>query len=181
MFKEFSKGFFKLFTTQRVIILVVFIVLAYFLMTYSSAKGSVMDGYDTGMSQSSFAQSMPQMPTSTPTMTQPIIAPTVSSSPSSTGGYMSRDTGAPSDLLPTDANSKFSDFNILNKSNMVMPDMLDAGYLIGLDTVGQSLRNANLQERSDPVIAKSTVGPWNNSTIEPDLGRVPLELGYGVR
>jgi hypothetical protein len=62
-----------------------------------------------------------------------------------------------------------------------MPDLLDAGYLIGLDTIGQTLRNANLQERSDPIIPKTNVGPWNNSTIEPDFGRVPLELGAGLQ
>jgi len=39
------------------------------------------------------------------------------------------------------------------------------------------MRNANLQLRSDPVIAKKDVGPWMTSTIEPDLARTPLELG----
>jgi hypothetical protein len=31
------------------------------------------------------------------------------------------------------------------------------------------------------VIPKAEVGPWNKSTIEPDLGRVPLELGVGSK
>ena len=57
------------------------------------------------------------------------------------------------------------------------PDLLQAGYHIGLDTVGQTLRNANLQLRSDPVISKKDIGPWMNSTIEPDVARTPLELG----
>jgi hypothetical protein len=59
------------------------------------------------------------------------------------------------------------------------PDLLQAGYHIGLDTIGQTLRNANYQLRSDPVIQKQDIGPWSQSTIEPDLGRVPLEIGYG--
>jgi len=42
------------------------------------------------------------------------------------------------------------------------------------------MKNANLQLRSDPTIAKQNVGPWNNSTYEPDLARVPLELGCGA-
>jgi hypothetical protein len=70
---------------------------------------------------------------------------------------------------------------MLNQGNIAMPDLLDAGYLIGLDTIGQTLRNANYQERSDPIIPKVDVGPWNNSTIDPDLGRVPLEIGFGLR
>ena len=177
MSKDLTKGFFKLFTTKNIVILVVIFVLAFILLQYSKSKKSILDGYDGGMALPSVTQPIQQMASSmTPSMSQPII-PTSSA----TGGYMARDTGAPSDLLPTDNNSKFNDFNMLTKSNVVMPDLLDAGYLIGLDTIGQSLRNANLQERSDPVIPKTAVGPWNNSTIEPDLGRVPLELGCGIR
>jgi hypothetical protein len=67
----------------------------------------------------------------------------------------------------------------MNQGNVAMPDLLQAGYHIGLDTIGQTLRNANLQLRSDPIINKAAVGPWNQSTIEPDLARVPLEVGQG--
>jgi len=88
-------------------------------------------------------------------------------------------TANPADLLPNDQNSQWSALNpnTMNKGDVLMPDLLQAGYHIGLDTIGQTLRNANLQLRSDPVIPRSQVGPWNQSTIEPDLGRVPLELG----
>jgi len=186
MFKEFSKGFFKFFTTQRVILLVIFLVLAYILYIYSNSKGSAMDGYSTGSYQPSVVQASAAPALST-TATAPNSAAATAGpqmgmiGSSTTGGYTARDTGSPSDLLPQDKNSQFSDFNMLNKGNVVMPDLLDAGYLIGLDTIGQTLRNANYQERSDPIIPKASVGPWNNSTIEPDLGRVPLELGCGVR
>ena len=47
---------------------------------------------------------------------------------------------------------------------------------IGYDTVGQTMKNPNLQLRSDPIITKSDVGPWNQSTVEPDLIRLPLEV-----
>jgi hypothetical protein len=69
----------------------------------------------------------------------------------------------------------------MNQGSVAMPDLLQAGYHIGLDTIGQTLRNANLQLRSDPIIQKQDIGPWNQSTIEPDLARVPLEVGYGAR
>jgi hypothetical protein len=65
----------------------------------------------------------------------------------------------------------------MNQGDILMPDLLQAGYHIGLDTIGQTLRNPNLQLRSDPIITKADVGPWNHSTIEPDYARVPLELG----
>ena len=51
----------------------------------------------------------------------------------------------------------------------------------GIDTVGGTLRNSNLQLRSEPPNPKAQVSPWSNSTIEPDLMRVPLELGCGAQ
>ena len=57
--------------------------------------------------------------------------------------------------------------------------MLKAGHHIGIDTIGQSLRNSNLQVRSEPANPQMNVGPWNQTTIQPDLMRVPLELGCG--
>ena len=58
-------------------------------------------------------------------------------------------------------------------------NFLEAGFHMGIDTVGQSLRNANLQLRSEPPNPQGNVGPWQNSTIQPDLMRVPLEIGCG--
>ena len=45
-----------------------------------------------------------------------------------------------------------------------------------MNTVGQSLRNANLQIRSEPANPVSNVSPWLNTTISPDLERRPLEI-----
>jgi hypothetical protein len=90
-------------------------------------------------------------------------------------------TTNPSDLLPQDQNSQWAALNPVSQGNIAAPDLLQAGYHIGLDTIGQTLKNANLQERSDPIIPKSNIGPWNQSTIEPDLGRVPLEVGASAR
>jgi hypothetical protein len=93
----------------------------------------------------------------------------------------SPDVNDPSDLLPADQNTQWASLNPVNSGNIAMPDLLQAGYHIGLDTIGQSLRNANLQLRSDPIIPKTNVGPWMQSTIEPDFGRVPLEIGSAAR
>ena len=87
----------------------------------------------------------------------------------------------PADLLPSDANSQWGGLNPINGVNIQTPDLLQAGYHIGLDTIGQTLKNANLQLRSDPLIEKRDVGPWNMSTYEPDYGRVPLEIGAGSK
>ena len=85
----------------------------------------------------------------------------------------------PADLLPKDNNSQWAQLNPAGKGDLANINLLKAGYHIGIDTVGQSLRNANLQIRSEPPNPQVNVGPWNLSTIEPDFMRPPLELGQG--
>jgi len=128
-----------------------------------------MDGMETGKA----APVTPEKP----------VDPTVVSAPQSSTapGYALQPVANPADLLPVDQNSQWSALNpnTMKKGDVMMPDLLQAGYHIGLDTIGQTLRNANQQLRSDPIIPVQQVGPWNQSTIEPDLGRVPLEIGQG--
>lgn len=82
----------------------------------------------------------------------------------------------PKELLPTDNNNEWS--NIMPSEDLKNVGMLNAGHHVGINTVGSSLRNANLQIRSEPVIPQTkNVGPWNNTTIEPDNLRRPLEIG----
>ena len=85
----------------------------------------------------------------------------------------------PSDLLPKDINSDWSNVNPAN-ADLKNINLLSAGQLIGINTVGSSLRNPSLQERSEPIIPKTNIGPWNNSTIDADTLRRPLEIGTGA-
>jgi len=85
----------------------------------------------------------------------------------------------PSELLPKDTNSQWAQLNPSGKGELANVNLLKAGYHIGIDTVGQTLRNANLQIRSEPPNPQLYVGPFNQSTIEPDFMRVPLNLGSG--
>lgn len=85
-----------------------------------------------------------------------------------------------SDLLPTGQASAIQEFNIAKPiGEGIMQDInsLKAGYHIGIDTVGQTLRNANRQVRSEPPNPQVPVSPFMNSTIAPDLMRKPLEIG----
>ena len=102
--------------------------------------------------------------------------------PGAENGYSSQHINQASDLLPTDKNSQWASLNPITNEHggANVPDLLQAGYHIGLDTIGQTLKNANLQLRSDPYIPKTMVGPWNQSTFEPDIMRVPLEVGAGI-
>ena len=85
----------------------------------------------------------------------------------------------PSELLPKDNNNQWAQLNPQGKGDLANINLLKAGYHIGIDTIGQSLRNANLQIRSEPPNPQLSVGPWNLSTISPDFLRPPLEIGAG--
>lgn len=84
----------------------------------------------------------------------------------------------PSELLPRQDN-EYGNMNENGSGDLQNVNLLRAGYHAGIDTVGSTLRNSNLQLRSEPPNPTSKVSPWMNSTIEPDLMRVPLEIGCG--
>jgi len=70
----------------------------------------------------------------------------------------------------------FSPDSILSNQNF-----LDPRQQIGFpETIGGNLRNANLQERSEPPNPRSPVSIWNVSTIPPDLMRPGFEIGARV-
>jgi hypothetical protein len=163
------KGLQKVFTKDRVMILGVFILLAMFLLYYSTGKTTVMDTMDVGMHNNMDSDSI---------IHENIAKSTeAASSCQSNSGYAVQEVANPSELLPKDVNSQWASLNPSSQNSPQTPDLLQAGYHIGLDTVGQTMKNPNLQLRSDPVINKADVGPWNNSTVEPDLLRQPLEVG----
>jgi len=54
----------------------------------------------------------------------------------------------PKNLLPRDSNNTFSKMNPMGAGDVANVSLLRAGYHVGINTVGQSLRNANLQLRS---------------------------------
>ena len=86
----------------------------------------------------------------------------------------------PDDLLPQDKKDKVNDFNKeypVSEGILKGVNFLEAGYQVGVNTVGQSLRNANQQLRSEPPNPQVNVSPWQNTTIGPDLARRPLEAG----
>jgi hypothetical protein len=85
----------------------------------------------------------------------------------------------PADLLPRDANSQWGSLNPAGNGDLTNQNLLSAAFLAGIDTVGNTMKNPNLQVRSEPPNPQLNVGPWNNSTFAPDLMRVPLEIGVG--
>ena len=92
-------------------------------------------------------------------------------------GCYPRDQLTPSELLPKDMNSVWSEQNPMGPGSLKGKNFLSAGALIGVNTVGQSMRNANLQVRSEPPNPQVAVSIFNQSTISPDISHRPLEIG----
>jgi multidrug efflux pump subunit AcrB len=190
-------GLEKFFTKDRIMIFVVFGILVVFLMWYSGNKSTFMDnmdtpyapvsGYETSSTPSNYEQEdFSIIPSETKEKKYPSVSSVATSSgtgvvqPAANNGYSSQYINNSEDLLPKDDNNEWESLNPITNSQggANVPDLLQAGYHIGLDTIGQTMKNANLQLRSDPIIPKTVVGPWNQSTLEPDVMRVPLEVGY---
>ena len=91
-----------------------------------------------------------------------------------------KDQLAPEDLLPSDPNSTWAQVNPAGQGEVGAQNFLTAGYHVGVNTVGQTLRNANQSLRSDPPNPQVKVSPWNQTTIEPDTNRRGLEIGGDI-
>lgn len=87
---------------------------------------------------------------------------------------------SPEDLLPKTSDVKAFEAQFpQGQGDVTDKNFLVAGYNIGINTVSSSLKNANLQLRSDPYIPRQDTGPWNQSTIlSSDLSnRQSLQIG----
>jgi hypothetical protein len=91
-------------------------------------------------------------------------------------GCYPRDQLTPAELLPKDGNSVWAQQNPMGTGSLKGKNFLSAGALIGVNTVGQTLRNANLQLRSEPPNPQVPVSVFYNSTIQPDTNRRDLEI-----
>jgi hypothetical protein len=184
MLKEFSQGFNKFINRKELVIAVVALVVGVALLSYSNTKTFSMDGLEDGSSAGYPSSSLDSGSYSAKTnsLAQPSVLETsaqhVVAAPEHVpmaNDYSMRPVNNVSDLLPGDSNAEWAKLNPgLNAG--ATPDLLSAGTIIGINRA--PLRNSNLQYRSDPVIPKQDIGPWNQSTIDQDISRIPLEIGY---
>lgn len=173
------------------------LILAYALKEFSHRKGSSFEGVEGSMFKQYVDKAEYEVGISSPPTQAPGASAPRPAGPEGTNEVPSNITGInssthglppscsakqvvdPSELLPK--NTEWS--NLAPQSggdgNLQNVNLLKAGHHAGINTVGNSLRNANLQLRSEPPNPQSSVSPWLNTTIEPDLMRVPLELGCG--
>lgn len=81
------------------------------------------------------------------------------------------------DLLPHNDMAHWADIYPNGVGQLQNKNFVHSGHHTGINTVGQSLKNPNLQLRSEPPNSQAVVSPWLNSSFGPDLLRRPLELG----
>lgn len=179
--------FLKNLSTNHFLGLLAAVVLGYVLYTYSLNKGSSKDSMKDSAASNSSLPPVPTLSQQVPTGSsgvEPSVAfgqmdnyatvNGVETTNNYSGKGVAKDVMDPAELLPRDENSEWAKLNPVGKSELMNVSLLKAGWNHGINTVGQSMKNANLQLRADPSIPQASVGPWNNSTIEPDINRRPL-------
>ena len=178
--------------SHHLIALVGLVIVVFGIMQYTQRKSDISDGFGNNRKRYDSAATGAAADVNTAYVAQPAnpagqneeyakVSGINTSSyglPPSCNGGGSQMTD-PADLLPRDVNSQWAQLNPAGGADFKNVNLLKAGYHIGIDTIGSSLRNANLQERSEPPNPTTSVSPWLNSTIEPDLMRTPLEIGCG--
>jgi len=175
--------------THHILLLAGTVIIVLYLSNYSSRLGSLFSGMDNqhhnqddNMDQEMAPEVLNEVKAAMPNG--------MNSGPGSatgiqniTGGGASncanKASANPSDLLPKDNNNQWGDLNPSGSDELSNVNLLKAGFHAGIDTIGGSLRNANLQVRSEPPNPRSNTGPWNGSTIEPDTMRRGFEIGCG--
>lgn len=90
-------------------------------------------------------------------------------------GCYAREQINPAELLPKES-GVWAEQNPSGPGSLKGKNFLSAGALIGINTIGQSLKNASWDLRSEPANPQVAVSIFNNSTYQPDLMRRPLEI-----
>lgn len=162
-YSDMFKGLQKNLKSHHAIALLGFLILILAVSQFSDRKHHEVTRATNIETFAPIAESTVVHPTShtnpTTTPTQQVNTPQVNTK---TQQVHTKDTAKATDLMPSGGSSQ--------------PDFLSAGHHIGINTIGSSLRNANLQIRSECPNPQNIVCPWNQSTIGPDLTRRPLDV-----
>ena len=177
---DLVKSFEKFLKSHGLVIIVALIVLFIGFNFYSNNKSSLLSGFtplEGTKNQQQNSNSTSSVQASSGNSVGAPISGINTPNPSSSGNCTTKQISNPADLLPKDTNSEWAQLNPNGVGDLANVSLLSSGHHIGINTVGTSLRNANLQVRSEPIIPKASVGPWLNSTIEPNCDRPKLEIG----
>jgi hypothetical protein len=172
----------KSFKNQQILGIVGLAVLLFGLYRYSQNKNLFKVGYNNQQPLNT-AKKSSESSSVTPSSNSNTYAPyngaatSVIPTSSTKANELNKPIANPSDLLPDDSNSAWSSLNPV--SDLKNVNLLNPSQMVGINTQGSSLRNANLQLRSEPPNPRMNTNncPWNISTIEGDNMRKTLEIG----
>jgi hypothetical protein len=157
---------------------IIVLLVIYFIKNYSSKAQEMLENVDPSVKDGS----MPLVD-SQPVVDESQVSPLYSSgsdncSPLSTVDYQAGAAITPEDLLPkSNMAADFENQFPVGAGDLTSKNFLTAGFNTGINTVSSSLRNANLQLRSDPYIPPKEITPFNQTTMTPDLNRKSFEIG----
>ena len=144
-------------------------VVGYMIYHYSSNKGLVLDAMsnESNKPEEKHAEEASSVAPAAPAGENSDFASAGGMQTTSQGMPSScakKETAKPEELLPVQGQgNEFSTLNPNGSGDLQSVNLLKAGHHIGINTVGQSLRNANLQVRSEPANPQQKVSPWGNS------------------
>lgn len=170
--------------SERTLILLSILVISVLLIQYSSIKGKIVSYMSNPRqlaSNNNSTNNSTNNKSTNSTVPTPAMPAGLNELPSSPNNSQNIISNAPNNLksnpidpqalLPKDNNNEWAKLNPSTNTQ----NLLNAGHHAGIDTKGASLRNANLQIRSDPPCPRNNVSPWLQSTIDPDMTRKALQ------
>jgi hypothetical protein len=172
--KKFTKGF----RVDYILGIIALVFLGFVLFKYSEEKNifqSPMTPGPLNLGFSDVAQNNISSPAFNDLQNANVVTNNASGLPNN---VLTKPISNPSDLLPSDMNNSWANLNPVGNSDLRNISLLNPTQLTGINTQGSSLRNPNLQLRSEPPNPRmNTSCPWNISTIEGDQFRKTLEIG----
>jgi hypothetical protein len=149
-------------------------ILVYIVYAYNTSR---TDNFDGGMAAGTAAGGIPQASEPAASTYQTVDYPQLPPAEAPVDCFP-KDRLTAADLLPKDAvNEQWAQANPAGQGDVSDQNFLTAGHFAGLDTIGGTLRIPSMDLRSTPPNPQRTVSIWNQSTVEPDLNRRPLEIG----
>jgi len=168
--KNFTKGV----KTEYILGTIVLVVIGFALYKYSEEKNMFQSPMTPGPANLGFSDIVSaSVPTESNYQTFNGVPNTTA-----TSSIVNKPASNPSDLLPSDMNNSWANLNPVGNPDLRNINLLNPTQLTGINTQGSSLRNPNLQLRSEPPNPRTNTNcPWNISTIEADQFRKTLEIG----
>jgi hypothetical protein len=157
------------------LVILIFLVYDYFKKTSNTEEP--FEDYEELTQTENDDESSEPVPVVTKTESKPKPVEVVAKKDNFPKDCFPKDKLTPEDLLPKDsANSEWAQVNPAGQGDVQNQNFLTAGYHVGINSVGSTLRNANMQIRSEMPNPQVKVSPWMQSTIEPDFNRKALEI-----